>query len=133
MNNTVVSVFINNGKLLMDQRSKSRKAYRGFLMCPSGHIEKGESFIDALKREMKEELGIIVKKATYLFTLDDVDPFSKLNFRHNFIFVDSFEGKIVESNEAESLVWLSYRELKNRALAPIVSKLVNKLHKQDLL
>jgi len=117
----------------MDQRSKSRKVYAGFLMCPSGHIEDGESFNDALKREMKEELGINVTKSTYLFTIDDVDPFSKLDFRHNFMYVDSFEGEIVESKEAEDLVWLSYGELMNRELAPIVSKLVNKLHKRDLL
>lgn len=61
MNNTVVVVFIKNKKLLMDQRSKSKKVYADFLMCPSGHIREKESLNDALKREMREELGIDVK------------------------------------------------------------------------
>jgi len=52
-------------------------------MCPSGHIEEGESLKAALVREMKEELGIGVTGARHLFTIDDKDPASKLDFRHN--------------------------------------------------
>lgn len=57
MNETVVAVFVRNEKLLMNQRSGSRKVYAGYLMCPSGHLEAGESLDDALKREMNEELS----------------------------------------------------------------------------
>lgn len=133
MNKTVVAVFIRDKRLLMDQRGRSRKVYAGFLMCPSGHIEKGESLSDALRREMKEELGINVTTSTYLFTIDDVDPWSKLSFKHNFLLIDSFEGEITESKEAEGLMWLSYDDVMGRELAPIVTKLVNQLHRKNLL
>ena len=47
-------------------------------MCPSGHVEEGESLEAALKREMKEELGIVVRKSKRIFMIDDIDPFSGL-------------------------------------------------------
>ncbi len=133
MRETVVAVFIRNKKLLMEKRSESRKVYAGFLMCPSGHIEGKESFPNAIKREMKEEMGIDVREAQYLFTIDDSDPFSGYEFRHNFMLIGSFEGQITKSDEAESLEWMSYDELTNAELVPIVSKLVGKLHKKGMI
>jgi 8-oxo-dGTP pyrophosphatase MutT (NUDIX family) len=133
MHETVVAVFIRNRELLMEQRSRSRKVYAGFLMCPSGHIEEKESFSDTLKREMKEEMDIDVKRSTYLFTIEDADPFSGYEFRHNFMLIESFEGKTTKSNEAEKLSWMSYDELMSVELAPIVSKLVDKLHQKGLI
>lgn len=40
----------------MEKRSHSREVYAGFLTCPSGHIENGESNLDALKREISMQL-----------------------------------------------------------------------------
>lgn len=133
MNNTVVSIFIENKKLLMDKRSGSKKVYANFLMCPSGHIENNESFEDAIKREMKEELNIEVKKSKYLFAIDDLDPFSKLKFRHNFILIESYTGKIKASRESKGLVWMSYEELMKIYLVNIVKDLIEKLHSTGLL
>lgn len=51
----VVGVFINSeGKLLIAERSDVRGAWQ----FPQGGVEAGESFSEAVKREMKEELGI---------------------------------------------------------------------------
>jgi 8-oxo-dGTP diphosphatase len=132
MNETVVSVFIREGKILMEQRSKSKNVYRGLLMCPSGHVEEGESLYEALRREMREELDIEVTKARYLFTTDDVDPTSETDFRHNFMLVESFEGIIYGSREAERLYWKSYGELEKTELAPIARKLVDRLYEMGL-
>jgi 8-oxo-dGTP diphosphatase len=133
MRETAVAVFIRNGKLLMEQRSTSRKVYAGFLMCPSGHMEGKESFSDAMKREMKEEIGIDIRKTSYLFAIEDVDPFSGYEFRHNFMLIESFEGTVTKSNEAEKLSWMSYDELMNAKPVPIVSELVNRLHQKGLI
>jgi mutator protein MutT len=133
MNNTVVAVFIKNKKLLMDKRRKSKKVYAGFLMCPSGHINEKESFNDALKREMREELGIDVNKSKYLFTIDDTDTFSKLKFRHNFMLIKSYDGRLEMSREAETLIWMSYDNLMKTQLVPIVKKLVDRLHRIELI
>jgi mutator protein MutT len=125
---TVVAIFINNKKLLMEQRSKKRSVYAGFLMCPSGHMEENELPEAALKREMREELSISVIKCRFLFAIDDVDPFSKRKFRHNFMLIESFDGEIGVSKEAKELIWIDYDQLKKKKLAPIVRKLVEGLH-----
>lgn len=132
MNHTIVAVFIQNGKLLMNQRDESRKLYAGYLMCPSGHIENNETFEEALRREMKEELGIEIHESKFLFTIDDTDPFSGLGFRHNFMLAESYEGKIEKSKEGD-LIWMPYSELTKAQLAPIVNKLVEKLREMNLI
>ncbi len=133
MNRTVVSVFIRDYKLLMEQRRKDKDVYAGFVTCPSGHIEEDESFHEALRREMGEELDIEVTKARYLFTIDDVDPTSGKDFRHNFMLVESFEGIIYGSREAECLCWKSYGEMEDAGLVPIARKLVDRLHEIGML
>lgn len=82
---------------------------------------------------MKEEMGIDIRETRYLFTIDDSDSFSGYEFRHNFMLIESFEGKMTKSNEAEKLSWMSYDELMNVELTPIVSKLVGKLHQKGLI
>jgi len=129
---TIVAVFLKDKRLLMERRSKDRGVYAGFLMCPSGHLEQGESLEQAMKREMKEELGIEIKGQRFLFAIDDLDSFSKKLFKHNFMLIKDFEGKIDESSEAKSLCWKSYKELEGQKLALIARKLVEKLREQGL-
>ena len=131
MNKTVVALFIQNKKLLMNRRSKSRNVYAGFLMCPSGHSEENESLFETVIREMKEELNITVTKASHLFTLEDVDTVSRIPFSHNFMLIESFDGEITNSNEADELKWMTYAEMKNTELIPIVHKVIDELHRQQ--
>lgn len=130
---TVVAIFIKNNKLLIEKRSKSKNVYAGFLMCPSGHIENNETFEEAINREMKEELGLPKVKSNYLFSIMDRDPFSNTDFNHNIMIIESFDGIIRNSSEADELIWMSYEELKKQNLIPVVQTLVEKLHQQKLI
>lgn len=52
-------IFNDNGKLLLQKRSKSKDLCRGCWDCSiSGHLDINESYEDAVKRESKEGLGI---------------------------------------------------------------------------
>ncbi len=125
---TVVAVFLDDKRLLMEKRTSERKVYANFLMCPSGHVKKGEALEQAFAREMKEELEIIIKKSKFLFSIDDIDPFSKREFTHNFMLVEAYKGKIGTSKEAKMLKWFTYEELENEELVLIVRRLVGRLH-----
>ncbi len=131
--NTVVAIFLNGGKLLMERRSGDRKVYAGFLMCPSGHVEVGETLEQALAREMQEELGIRVTASKPLFSIDDTDPFSKKDFTHNFMRVERYTGDISETKEGVALLWLSYNQIKNENPVLIVQRLVDRLHESGIL
>ena len=54
---TVLCLITDGQKMLLQNRAK--KDWRGYTL-PGGHVEPGESFVDAVIREMKEETGLTV-------------------------------------------------------------------------
>lgn len=59
---STVSVFIQkDGKWLMLRRSKDKEYLPGIINGPGGKIERGEGILEAAKRELMEETGIIAK------------------------------------------------------------------------
>lgn len=66
---------MRNGQVLLGKRRGSHGA--GFYAAPGGHIEYGESFEAAARREVREETGLEITElrllavGNYLFTRDD--------------------------------------------------------------
>ena len=57
------------GRYLLGQRPEG-KPYAGYWEVPGGKIENGESVFAALKRELKEELGIDIESSEDLVVLE---------------------------------------------------------------
>lgn len=57
MNQRVRGIIINDGKIVLIERVKGDKTYYIF---PGGGVEEGETILQALHREIKEELGVKV-------------------------------------------------------------------------
>lgn len=55
------------GKILVCMAKKS-----GIYFFPGGHIDFGETAKNALKRELAEELGVKLKKCSYVGTVENV-------------------------------------------------------------
>ena len=55
---TVLCLIHNEDSYLLQDRVK--KEWKGYTL-PGGHIEPGESIVDAVIREMKEETGLTIK------------------------------------------------------------------------
>ncbi len=55
---TVSLVLIRGGKLLVERRRMDRNTYPGAVVVPGGHVEPGESYEEACRRELMEELGV---------------------------------------------------------------------------
>ncbi|MEU7588849.1 NUDIX domain-containing protein [Micromonospora sp. NPDC049230] len=65
MHVVVCGALVENHAVLLVHRSPTRRAYPDLWDLPGGHIEAGESELQALAREMHEELGIhIVAEAS---------------------------------------------------------------------
>lgn len=57
-----VVIFNNRGEVLLQKRSKYKDLFPGFYsISTGGHVGKGETYLQAAKRELKEEIGISTK------------------------------------------------------------------------
>lgn len=107
---TVLCMIYNNDELLLQNRIK--KDWYG-ITFPGGHVEKNESFTNAVIREMKEETGLKI----YEPRLCGIEQFSKNNVRYLILLykTNKFSGTLISSNEGEML-WIKRSELTNYPL-----------------
>ena len=90
----------------------------GVYTVPGGHVELGETFEEALVREIKEEVGLRVKVQELLSVQQVIYP-KEFWKKSHFIFFDYLckaEGNQtvrVDSNEIQSAVWVRPEEALN--------------------
>ncbi len=61
----VAGIIYKENRFLIAQRNL-KKSQGGFWEFPGGKVEKGETYEDALKREIKEEFDADIKVTTYV-------------------------------------------------------------------
>mgnify|MGYP002560125208 FL=1 len=64
---TVVCLLEDGGRVLLQNRKK--EDWHGWAL-PGGHVEPGESFVDAAIREMQEETGLTMQSPDYRGIVD---------------------------------------------------------------
>ena len=102
---TTLCYLIKDNKYLMLRRTKKKQDINaGKYIGVGGHIEEGESPIDCIKREVKEETGL---------TLNDVDSRGYITFvmgeetEHAFLFTsEDFSGELLNDCSEGELSWV---------------------------
>ncbi len=62
----VVGIILKRNKFLVERRMPDEKLDPGIVCLPGGHVRRGESKEEALKREMREELGVDAKEVKFI-------------------------------------------------------------------
>ena len=97
-----VAVLIrSDGAVLLAQRPES-KVYSGYWEFPGGKIEPGEPVAEALKREIREELGIEIERAYPWITRVFTYPHAKV--RLHFYRVTAWRGE-PHALEHQAIAW----------------------------
>lgn len=105
-----------DGKVLIAQRPHD-KHLGGYWEFPGGKIETGESAVDALHREIQEELGCQLTVTATLPTTTHTYPGSTIEL-HPFVARLTPESPLPQAYEHVALRWLTPAELAEATLAP---------------
>jgi 8-oxo-dGTP diphosphatase len=103
----VAGIIRQHDRLLIALRPDN-KPYSGFWEFPGGKVEEGELSLDALKRELHEELGIAVTTADHWFNHRYRYP-DKTVFLEVWL-VSDFSGE-PHGKEGQQLSWVTFSEL----------------------
>ena len=102
---TVLILIEDGNRVLLQNRVKDD--WKGYAL-PGGHVEAGESFVEAAVREAKEETGLRIKNPR----LVGVKQFPIANGRYVvFLFkATEFDGQVQSSDEG-NVEWVEYERL----------------------
>lgn len=122
-------IFNDKGELLLTRRSKMIRQ-PGQWCIPGGHLEGGESWVQAMRREMNEEVGLTVTKETLLGIYSD--PKSnvqegygqggapQIQFVAAVFLIKNFQGEVSPNHEVDAWDWFSRANLPTPLLGPHV-------------
>lgn len=102
---TVLCLVYQGDRLLLQNRQK--QDWKGYTL-PGGHVEPGESIVEAVIREMREETGLTIRKPR----LCGVKQFPIEGGRYLvFLFrADQFAGTLISSSEGK-MEWVERKDL----------------------
>jgi len=122
----VAAIIIDNDKILCTQRGQNKYEYLSKKYeFPGGKIEKGESKVEALKREIFEELKMeIIQIKEFIKVTHEYSDFNLTMYSY----ICTCEDPSIELSEHIDFKWLDKSELKKLDWAaadiPIVESLL---------
>jgi 8-oxo-dGTP diphosphatase len=116
-------------KILITSRPKE-KFLSGFYELPGGKLKKNESFIDCVKREIKEEINLQIHDSE-IRNLDLITHKYKKTIIIMMVFmVNKWRGKI-RCNENQKIAWISPYEIRKFKFLPGSQILFDRLYNDE--
>lgn len=117
-------------KSILSTRSKGKNKY----YIPGGKREDGESDVQALKREIKEELSVDLIEESIKF----LEIFEGQAHGHDEgimvkmqCYTSEFNGNLKPAAEIEEMIWLNFKDIEK--VSPVDKIIFNWLKERDLI
>ena len=112
----VAAVLVRGSRVLLCHRHPDRAWYPNVWDLPGGHIHNGEQPLNALVRELQEELGITVDPGRAL-SLGNCSPSPEFSIA--LWQISEWEGDVVNAapEEHDALAWFTIEQLDKLELA----------------
>lgn len=111
-------------KILLVERAQAPK--KGYWDLPGGFMEQGESAEEAIRREVKEELGVSLKNFSYLGSYPDRYRFRNIHYHtitSVFTGATLLTAKLVPADDVAGFRWFDRAHLPwNRVGFPSLQK-----------
>lgn len=123
---TCGGILVLEDQILLGKRKHDR-LYPDIWDIFGGHIEEGETKEETLKRELKEEIGIVIKDFEFLETYEDQDPTHGIDYIHHIYLIHSWEG-VPENKvpqEHECIMWFSKEGTENLKMHDEVKRIIH--------
>ncbi|MCF7916578.1 MAG: NUDIX hydrolase [Candidatus Omnitrophica bacterium] len=110
-------------KYLLVSSGRSFGKYSGFYYPPGGHVEKNESLLNALSREIKEELELKINSAELIAKTKGDIP-NQITYWY-LCEVDSYDFKL-DKNELRNGGYYTKEEIQKMKIWPATMKMLKK-------
>ncbi len=122
----VGAVIIEDGKILLVKRGNEPN--KGKWSIPGGLVRTGETLEEALKREIKEEIGVDIEIGEVACVTEEIFYDREGKVKYHYIIIDFFaeikSGKITAGSDAKDVRWVSIERLDEVEVVPFVKRLV---------
>ena len=115
----VRALIIRDRKILVCQT-----AGRDYFFLPGGHVEFSENLREALRRELYEEIGAILKEAEFIGGVENIfDQDGRKKHEISFVFHTEVDVRQIVSREDHvSFYWFTMQEFIDAKIAPEAMK-----------
>lgn len=121
-----VGVLLKDGQsILLGQRPEG-KPYAGYWEFPGGKIEAGETLVQALRRELQEEINVSINDANEFLVIEHDYPHAYV--RLHICLVSSWLGE-PKGLENQTLAWVLKKDIAKPDLEPILPATIPILEK----
>ncbi len=137
----VFIIFKKAGKILLSRRFNTGHA-DGMYSFPSGHVEPTESFVAAAIREVKEEVGVVVKEKDLKFIYCQYDYFNspdpkEMPYINIFFLCEKWKGELrnTEPEKCDDLKFVDPKKIpKNtvHCIKDVIKGMLNKKYFSEI-